>query len=159
MLSWVDIFGDKLKSIDDLDMKLITARIIADNAKHAKMFSDRAKELGGDPESYSPPEVGQRIYDILESLDDPFDEYAYAWGSLVHFSNLLELYISVSDSKSRNILEEVKGDVKGHLDLLEKYFESKADSEEKKQRAEKMKKTADDIYADREDVEMEWYAL
>ena len=140
-------------------MKLITARIIADNAKHAKLFSERAKELGEEPESYKPPEVGQRIYDILESMDDPFDEYAYAWGSLVHFSDLLDLYLSVSDSKCRNILEEVKSDVNGHLILLESYFESRADSEAKKQRAEKMKKTADDIYADREDVEMEWYAL
>ncbi|MEZ4546617.1 MAG: hypothetical protein R3B51_02355 [Thermodesulfobacteriota bacterium] len=48
MLSWVDLFGGKLKSIKDLDTKLVATRIIADNARHAKLFSDRARELGGD---------------------------------------------------------------------------------------------------------------
>jgi len=159
MLCWVDLFGAKLKSVSNLEMKLITAQIIADNAKHAKLFSDRAKELGEDPESYKPPEIGQKIYDILETYDNPFDDFAYAWGSLIHFSNLLEVYIGVSDPKSLKVLQEVKNDVEGHLSILERYFNSEADSEEKKKRAEEIKETADKIYTDREDVERELYAL
>ena len=139
MLSWVDIFCAKLKSIDDLDMKYLTAKIIADNAKHAKLFSERAVELGEDPNVYKPPDIGQKIYDILDSLNDPFDEYAYAWGSLIHFSELLDLYISVSDPKSKHILEEVKTDVESHLVLLQKYFKSNAESDEKRHRTEEMK--------------------
>jgi len=159
MLSWVDLFGSKLKYISNIDMKLITAKIIADNARHAKLFSDRAKELGETPETYKPPDIGQEIYDILETYDNSFDDYAYAWGSLIHFSELLDLYMSVADPKSMKILEEVSNDVNIHLSVLEKYFYSEADSEEKKRRVEEIKSVADEIYADREDEERQWYDL
>ena len=159
MLCWVDLFGAKLKSVSNLEMKVITAKIISDNARHAKLFYDRAKEMGENPELYKPPDIGQKIYDILETYDNPFDDFAYAWGSLIHFSKLLDLYIGVSDPESLVILEEVKNDVKNHLILLEQYFESEADSKEKRERAEEIKEIADSIYTDREDVERELYAL
>ncbi|MEW6144411.1 MAG: hypothetical protein AB1598_05270 [Thermodesulfobacteriota bacterium] len=158
MLAWVDLFGAKLKTIRDLDVKLVAAVIIADNAKHAKLFSDRARELGETPETYKPPRIGQEIYDILESYDDTFDELAYAWGSLVHFSALLDVYHSVADGKSLRVIEEVQTDVRRHLKELEGYFARSADKPEKKKRAEEIKSVADRIYADREDVEIEWYA-
>lgn len=158
MLAWVDLFGAKLKTIKNLEMKVVAARVIADNAKHAKLFSDRARELGEKPETYKPPQIGQRIYNILEEYDDPFDEFAYAWGSLIHFSALLDLYHSAADSKSRAVVEEVHRDVKRHLSLLEKYFETNADTPQKKNRAEEVKAVADKIYADREDEEIKWYA-
>jgi 1,2-phenylacetyl-CoA epoxidase catalytic subunit len=158
MLAWVDLFGVKLKSFKSLEMKLAVARIIADNAKHAKLFSDRAKELGDKPETYRPPQIGQRIYDILEKYEDPFDEFAYAWGSLIHFSSLLDIYHSVADSKSRLVIEEVQMDVREHLRLLEKYFEMYADTPEKKRRAQEIRMLADLIYTDREDEEIKWYA-
>lgn len=158
MLAWVDLFGAKLKSVKDLEMKLVVARIIADNAKHAKLFSDRARELGEKPEAYKPPQIGQRIYDILEEYGDPFDDFAYAWGSLIHFSSLLDIYESVAGSKSREIIREVQRDVRGHLKILEKYFETNANTPDKKKRAEEIKMVADRIYADREDEEIKWYA-
>jgi len=159
MLSWVDLFGSKLKYISNIEMKLITTKIIADNARHAKLFYDRAKELGENPEIYRPPDIGQKIYDILKTYDNPFDDYAYAWGSLIHFSSLLDLYISVADPKSREIFQEVNKDVHAHLSILKQYFKSEADSEEKINRAEEIKTIADNIYTDREDEEMKWYDL
>jgi rubrerythrin len=158
MLAWVDLFGDKLKSIKDLDSKLVVAKVIADNAKHAKLFSDRARELGETPETYKPPEIGQRIYDILETYDSTFDDFAYAWGSLIHFSALLSLYHSVADPESRHVIEQVQDDVKRHLNYLEKYFEENANTPEKKERAQEIINVADKIYADREDEEINWYA-
>jgi len=158
MLAWVDLFGDKLKSIKDLDNKLVVTKVIADNAKHAKLFSDRARELGETPETYKPPEIGQRIYDILDTYDDVFDDFAYAWGSLIHFSALLSLYHSVADSQSQHVIEQVEDDVIGHLNYLEKYFEANADTPEKKKRAQEIVNVADKIYADREDEEIKWYA-
>ncbi|MER3447035.1 MAG: hypothetical protein C4291_09410 [Candidatus Dadabacteria bacterium] len=158
MIAWVDLFGGKLKSFRDIETKLVVSRIIADNAKHAKFFWDRAKELGEKPETYRPPQIGQKIYDILESYEDPFDQFAYAWGSLIHFSSLLDIYHSVADSKSRAIIEEVQGDVKEHLKLLERYFKSNADTPEKKKRAEEVRTLAHRIYTDREDEEIKWYA-
>jgi len=158
MLAWVDLFGGKLKSITNLEMKLAATRIIADNAKHAKLFSDRARELGEEPETYKPPQIGQRIYDILESYNDSFDDFAYARGSLIHFSSLLELYHSVADSRSQAVIEEVQKDVNKHLKFLEKYFEENVDTTQKKKRLEEIMAIADGIYADREDVEIKWYA-
>lgn len=158
MLVWVDLFGGKLKSIRDLDTKLVATRIIADNARHAKLFSDRARELGEIPETYSPPEIGQRIYDILESYDDTFDDLAYAWGSLIHFSSLLDIYCEAADPGSRKVIEEVRRDVKVHLGYLEKYFERNAVTSDEKKRLEDVKMVADEIYADREDEEIKWYA-
>ena len=158
MLAWVDLFGGKLKSISDPGVKLVAAEIIADNARHAKLFSDRARELGETPETYEPPEIGRRIYDILESYDDTFDELAYARGSLIHFSALLDVYRGAADEESRLVIERVRKDVRRHLRELRKYFERNADTPAKKKRAGEISSVADNIYADREDVEIEWYA-
>ena len=158
MLAWVDLFGAKLMSVKSLEMKLAVARIIADNAKHAKLFSDRAKELGEKPEAYKPPQIGRRIYDILEGYGDPFDDFAYAWGSLIHFSSLLDIYEGVADPKSREVIKEVQRDVGEHLKILERYFEITANTPDKKKRAEEVKMVADRIYADREEEEIKWYA-
>lgn len=158
MLSWVDLFGAKLKAVKTIEMKLVTARIIADNAKHAKLFSERARELGENPEKYKPPQIGQKIYDILESYTDPIDEFAYAWGSLIHFSTLLDIYHSVSDPKSREIIEEVQRDVEEHLGILKNYFEKAELTPETQKRVEQVKMIADKIYTDREDEEIKWYA-
>lgn len=158
MLSWVDLFGAKLKSFKTIEAKLLTTRIIADNAKHAKLFSDRARELGENPEKYNPPKIGQRIYDILESYSDPIDEFAYAWGSLIHFSALLEIYRSVGDPRSQAIVDQVRKDVREHLTILEKYFEKRLLTSDEQERVNQIKMIANDIYADREDEEIKWYA-
>ncbi len=158
MLSWVDLFGMKLKSIKGIEMKLITSRIIADNAKHAKLFSERARELGENPEKYKPPQIGQKIYDILESYTDPIDELAYAWGSLTHFSALLDIYHGVADPKSREIIKKVQSDVEEHLGIFKDYFENEELTSERRRRVEEVKMIADKIYTDREDEEIKWYA-
>lgn len=159
MLSWVDLFGARLASINGVETKIIVSRIAADNAKHAKLFSDRAKELGQNPQLYKPPEIGQKIYDILDTYTDPSDFLAYALGSLVHFMELLELYISVADPRSRKVLLEVKKDVEDHLSMLRGYFQSQSDSNSKKDRAETIKTLAEDKYAEREEQEIIWYSL
>lgn len=158
MLAWVDLFGAKLGTLDNPEMKLIAKRVITDNKKHARLFSERARELGENPESYRPPQIGQKIYDILESYHDPFDEFAYALGSLLHFSSLLELYHSVADPESRVVIEEVQHDVDGHIVFLKNYFEVNAHTPEKKKRAEEVIAVAEGIYADREEEEIKWYA-
>jgi len=159
MLSWVDLFGAKLPSVNGIETKIIISRIVADNARHSKLFSDRAKELGQNPQSYRPPEIGQEIYDILDTYNNTFDSLAYAWGSLVHFKELLELYISVADSRNREVLLEVKKDVEDHLSMLRGYFRSQADSDSKKDRAETVKTVAEDKYSEREEQEIIWYSL
>lgn len=94
----------------------------------------------------------------MESYHDPFDEFAYALGSLLHFSSLLELYHNVADPGSRLVIEEVQRDVDEHVRFLKRYFEVSADTPEKKKRAEEVISIAEGIYADREEIEVEWYA-
>ncbi len=159
MLSWVDLFGAKLPSVNGIETKIIVSTVVADNARHSKLFSDRAKELGQNPQSYRPPEIGQEIYDLLNTYNDPFDCLAYAWGSLAHFKALLELYISVADPQSRGMLLEVKKDVENHLSMLHEYFQSQADNNSKKERVETIKAVAEDKYAEREEQEINWYSL
>ena len=72
---------------------------------------------------------------------------------------LLELYISVADPRSRKVLLEVKKDVEDHLSMLRGYFQSQADSNSKKDRAETIKTLAEDKYAEREEQEIIWYSL
>lgn len=157
MNAWVDLFTDKLKAVDDPDIKNIMEQVVADNKKHAKLFSERARELGETPETYEPPEIGQRIYDILETYDSVFDDFAYAWGSLIHFSALLSLYHSVADPESKAVIEQVEDDVIRHLSYLEDYFSANADTPQKKERAREIVEVADNIYTDREDEEIKWY--
>ena len=159
MLSWVDLFSARVPLAEDIETKIIVSRIVADNAKHSKLFSDRAKELGQDPRSYRPPGIGQEIYDILDTYEDPPDYLAYALGSLVHFRDLLELYVSVADPGSRKVLLEVKKDVEDHLSMLRGYFQSRAGGDSEKDRAEAIKTTAEDKYAEREQLEVNWYSL
>ncbi len=157
MLAWVDLFTEKLKTVKDPDIKKVMEQVVADNKKHAKLFSVRARELGETPETYTPPEIGQRIYDILETYDNVFDDFAYAWGSLIHFSALLSLYHSVADPQSRVVIEQVEDDVIRHLSYLEKYFSENSDTPKKLERAREIIAVADEIYADREDEEIKWY--
>ncbi|MCY3986806.1 MAG: hypothetical protein OXF23_07205 [Candidatus Dadabacteria bacterium] len=159
MLSWVNLFGAKLASVDCIETKIIVSRIVADNAKHSKLFSDRAKELGQNPQLYKPPEIGQEIYDILDTYTDPYSFLSYALGSLVHFRKLLEIYISVADPRSQKILLEVKKDVEDHLLMLRGYFRSQTDSNSKKNHAEAIKTLAEDKYTEREEQEIIWYSL
>ena len=158
MRAWVDLFTDKAKSVGDPEIKRMMEQVASDNEKHAALFSERARELGETPETYKPPEIGQRIYDILEDYDDVFDDFAYAWGSLIHFSELLSLYHSVADPESQAVIEQVEDDVVRHLSYLEEYFAKNADTPEKKERAREVIAVADKIYADREDEEIKWYA-
>jgi len=158
MNAWVDLFTEKLKTVDDPDIRNVMEQVVADNKKHSKLFSDRARELGETPETYKPPEIGQRIYDILETYDSVFDDFAYAWGSLIHFSALLSLYHSVADPESKAVIEQVEDDVIKHLSYLEEYFTANADTPEKKERAGEIVEVADNIYADREEEEIKWYA-
>ena len=157
MNAWVELFNEKAKSVEDPEIGKVMEMVAADNKKHSKLFSDRARELGESPETYAPPQIGQRIYDILEEFDDVFDDFAYAWGSLIHFSELLSLYHSVADPDSKVVIERVEDDVIRHLSLLEEYFAKNADTEEKKARAKEIIGVADKIYADREEEEIKWY--
>ena len=159
MLSWVDLFSARVPLAKGIETKIIVSRIVADNAKHSKLFSDRAEELGQDPQSYRPPEIGQEIYDILDTYEDPSDYLAYALGSLVHFRELLELYVSVADPGSREVLLEVKKDVEDHLSMLRGYFQSRAGGDSERDRAETIKTAAEDKYAERELQEVNWYSL
>lgn len=155
MTQWVDILGAKLASFPSLEERALVARLVADNARHAILFRDRARELGEEPMAYRASSSGQRIYQALSSLTEPLPLLAYAWGSLTHFAALLTLYRSVADEGSLPVIEAVEQDVGEHLRLLEQHLQ--AVPEEERRRVEEVKAMAEALYADREEEEVEWY--
>ena len=75
MLAWVDLFGDKLKTIKGLDDKLVVTKVIADNAKHAKLFSDRALVVSLDDQGERPGSIYGRRQSLVSQRFHWFDSH------------------------------------------------------------------------------------
>jgi hypothetical protein len=158
MRCWVDLFGAKLRAFERLEAKLVAARLIWDNARHAMLFAQRARELGVVPEAYRLTGAGRRIFLHLETPEGPLESFAFAQGSLDHFAALLSIYREAADPATRSIIETVRADVAEHLDLLADFLNQAADTPEKRQRTERLRALADSMYTDREEEELQGYA-
>ena len=156
MGQWVDIMGAKLASLPTLEDKALLARVIADNARHALLFGNRARELGEEPTTYRVPASGERIYQALARMTEPAELLGYARGSLIHFSALLDVYRSVADEGSLAVIAAVQKDVDEHLRLLGERLQGVPDHE--RRRVEEAEALAEALYADREEEEVGWYA-
>ena len=87
MRRWVDLFAVRIPEIRDAYLAELVAEIVHNNARHARLFRERAIEHGVDPDLYVCPPEGEATYDGM-----PFDTgetLAYALGSLEHFGDLL----------------------------------------------------------------------
>lgn len=155
MTQWVDILGAKLAAMPSLEDKALLARVIADNARHARLFGHRARELGEEPATYRVTASGDKIYRVLIDTTEAAALLGYARGSLVHFTALLDIYRSVADDGSRAVIAAVQADVEEHLRLLGQRLQ--ALSQEERRRAEEAEALAQALYADREEEEVGWY--
>jgi len=93
MRRWVDLFAVRIPEIRDAYLAELVAEIVHNNARHARLFRERAIEHGVDPDLYVCPPEGEATYDGM-----PFDTgetLAYALGSLEHFGDLLAVYAEV----------------------------------------------------------------
>lgn len=155
MGQWVDIFGAKLAFTPSLEDKALLARMIADNARHALLFRDRARELGEEPATYRVPASGERIYRVLADMTEPVELLGYARGSLVHFAALLAVYRAVADEASGAVIAAVQKDVDEHLRLLAGRLQTV--TAEGRRRADEAEALAQTLYTDREEEEVGWY--
>jgi hypothetical protein len=92
MRAWVDLFSVRIPDAERIDDKVVIAQVVADNARHAALFAQRARAHGVDPDTYRPPPEGHAIYERIEELHGLPALAGYAIGSLEHFRTLLEVY-------------------------------------------------------------------
>ena len=109
MRRWVDLFAVRIPEIRDAYLAELVAEIVHNNARHARLFRERAIEHGVDPDLYVCPPEGEATYDGM-----PFDTgetLAYALGSLEHFGDLLAVYAEVAESfADAEVLSDVRAD-------------------------------------------------
>ncbi len=122
---WVDLFAARIPAVADPRMKELVARVVADNARHAVLFRDRAVVHGVDPDSYSCPPEGEAIYERLAELD--LDQsIAYALGSLEHFAELLSAYARVAEGDDAVVIDAVRAETEQTIALLRPLVEDAA---------------------------------
>ena len=109
MRRWVDLFAVRIPEIRDAYLAELVAEIVHNNARHARLFRERAIEHGIDPDMYVCPPEGEATYDGMPHNTD--ETLAYALGSLEHFGDLLAVYAEVADSLAdAEVLAGVRAD-------------------------------------------------
>jgi len=100
MRKWVDLFSARIPEIEDPYLTELVAGIVLQNARHARMFRERAIAHGIEPDTYVCPPEGEVIYERMPlDLDETLE---YALGSLEHFADLLAVYAEVAASPADN---------------------------------------------------------
>ena len=106
-------------NLDDMDYGEMAANlklIALDEMRHAEMFADRIKELGGEPttEPFGPVEKGQAVETVFKhdagQEDDAIDAY----------NQFLLVCQENGDSMSMKLFEEIIDDEQAHFN----YFDS-----------------------------------
>ena len=99
MRRWVDLFAVRIPEIKDAYLAELVAEIVHNNARHARLFRERAIAHGVNPDLYVCPPEGEATYDGMPHDTD--ETLAYALGSLEHFGDLLAVYAEVAESARR----------------------------------------------------------
>ena len=125
MSRWVDLFAARIPAVRDPRLKELVARVVADNARHAVLFRDRALTHGVDPDAYRCPPEGELIYERLAELD--LDQsLAYALGSLEHFTELLAAYAAGAEGDDAEVIGTVRSETDLTIALLRPLIEMEA---------------------------------
>ena len=109
MRKWVDLFSARIPEIEDPYLTELVAGVVLQNARHARLFRERAIAHGIDPDTYVCPPEGEVIYERMPlDLDETLD---YALGSLEHFADLLSVYAEIAELPAdAETLAEVRAD-------------------------------------------------
>ena len=109
MRRWVDLFAGRIPEIKDPYLAELVAEIVHNNARHARLFRERAIDHGVNPDLYVCPPEGEATYDGMPH--DTNATLAYALGSLEHFGDLLAVYAEVAESLAdAEVLSDVRAD-------------------------------------------------
>ena len=109
MRKWVDLFAVRVPAIEDAYLTELVTGIVHQNARHARMFRERAQAHGVAPDLYVCPPEGEATYEGMPA--DTGETLAYALGSLEHFADLLAVYAEVAESLAdAEVLAEVRAD-------------------------------------------------
>ena len=117
MRRWVDLFAVRVPAIEDAYLTEVVAGIVHQNARHARLFRERAIGHGVDPDRYVCPPEGEATYDAMPS--DLVETLAYALGSIEHFGDLLAVYAEVAESPDDGeVLAQVRAENDQAIALL-----------------------------------------
>jgi hypothetical protein len=109
MRRWVDLFALRVPAIEDPYLTELVTGIVHQNARHARMFRERAQAHGVDPDLYLCPPEGEATYEGMPADTD--ETLAYALGSLEHFGDLLAVYAEIAELPAdAEVLAEVRAD-------------------------------------------------
>jgi hypothetical protein len=109
MRRWVDLFSVRIPTIEDAYLTEVVAGIVHQNARHARLFRERAIAYGVDPNLYVCPPEGEATYAGMPA--DLTGTLAYALGSIEHFGDLLAVYAEVAEAPDdAAVLAEVRAD-------------------------------------------------
>ena len=109
MRRWVDLFSVRIPEVEDAYLTELVAGIVHQNARHARLFRERAIAHDVDPDLYICPPEGEATYAGMPA--DLDDTLAYALGSIEHFGDLLAVYSEVAESLAdAEVLAEVRAD-------------------------------------------------
>jgi len=111
MVRWVDLFAARIPAVADPEGKRLIASLVADNARHAMLFRERAVARGVDPDAYLCPPEGEAIYERMAEISSLEELVDYARGSLDHFATLLGVYAAAATDDDLGTIEEVRRDV------------------------------------------------
>lgn len=65
------VLGRLLEKVEHPKLKMMLARQVGDEAKHAMVCEARIKELGGSVEDYNPPPEQLKMYEVLDNVQYP----------------------------------------------------------------------------------------
>ncbi|MGO9496836.1 MAG: hypothetical protein ACLQA5_09030 [Solirubrobacteraceae bacterium] len=109
MRRWVDLFAVRIPEIEDAHLTEVVAGIVHQNARHARLFRERAIANRVDPDRYVCPPEGEATYAGMPA--DLSGTLAYALGSIEHFGDLLAAYAEVAESPDdAEVLAKVRAD-------------------------------------------------
>jgi len=109
MRRWVDLFAVRIPATEDAYLTEVVAGIVHQNARHARLFRERAIAHRVDPDLYVCPPEGEATYAGMPA--GLADTLAYALGSIEHFADLLAVYAEVAEAPDdAEVLAEVRAD-------------------------------------------------
>lgn len=132
---------------EDMDLIIELANMARDELKHAKLFSNRIEELGGDPDirEYEPTDEQLDLFHRVYDHDDVVSIVACQQVGIERFVPILFQALidnDVVDERTKEVLHSADIDEPNHLNVGRKILLRFATDEETQQRAEEANRRA-----------------
>jgi hypothetical protein len=150
---WVDILGSKLHYFENLDHKVVMAKVVEVYARQAVQDRDIASRLGVEESAYRVTPGGKEVYDRFAELETDFAVAAFILGSLEPPPEGYDSqYITTVEPWIEELFDEMTVEQSELRQLLAALVAEMANPE-----AEAYRQEVKDLYEVREPQELGWY--